>query len=94
METDLVSKEMCNEKMHTVIYDFKEMKADIKVILDNTTSLKTSNELTEVKHETLKKSVDVLWDKFDKHKEGHWKWIAIVLGVIALGSFLLDKFKG
>jgi hypothetical protein len=77
--------------MGAVGNDVREIKADVKAILEITTSLKTSNEVTFEKHITLKKSVDVLWDQFDKHKEGHWKWIALVLGVIALGSFVIDR---
>ena len=93
MSDETVSRGMCDERMKTVILDTKEMKADIKTILENTNLSKLKIALTDQKYDTLEISVQTLWKKFDLHKENHWKWIAIVIGIIALASFVIDKLK-
>jgi hypothetical protein len=92
-DNEAVSKEMCDVRMKTVILDTKEMKADIKAILENTSLSKTKIELSDQRYDTLEISVQKLWNKFDLHKENHWKWIAIVVLVITLAGLIVEKIK-
>ena len=40
-----------------------------------------------------KEHLEAVNEKINKHVDGHWKWITIVISLIAIGTFLLKAWR-
>ena len=79
MPDEKVDKELCTERMEAQNTDIREIKADVKTLLQR------SGE-AGVESISVKESLNTLWTQFNGHKESHWKWVAVWLGILSAVS--------